>query len=454
MVASGGASGPTGSVETLVSHAPPRLDSAPRNPIGWLVLGFLLLFAVFNLVAGFGGRGEAQKEAKTLDGLRSALVTREIGRGIGVPDVGLRKLEGEVAPRRRTDPEAAALWFALRTELKEPTAPADLKPALRSTRIDLKAIAQAYADQPVDRKTVEARLRVLDGRGPLSRLAATHLREATGLPGARVWIETAAKRYRALLGIVGVVGFGSLLAWGALLVAAANGTLPNLGPPAVAHSLADADRLAIRAATLMASFQAVSLLFGLLGGPGWVKTAGIGLSMFAVAPLILRARPSFEEAVGARGHFGRKVLLGFWAFGLEIPVTMIVAIVGSAIFRNLPQNEHPAARTLMTTHDPVTIVSLFFLGAVVAPFWEEIMFRGLLFPAIRRVLNSPLWGALLSSFVFASVHPQGPGGWLGLIAFAVCSCVLVSRTRSLVPSMVMHAAHNATLLTLALLMGG
>ena len=40
------------------------------------------------------------------------------------------------------------------------------------------------------------------------------------------------------------------------------------------------------------------------------------------------------------------------------------------------------------------------------------------------------------------------------MAFAVCSCVLASRTRSLVPSMVMHAAHNATLLALALLIGG
>ena len=428
--------------------------SGSRNPIGWLVLGFLLLFAVFNLVAGFGGREDARKEAKALDGLRNALVLREMGRKFGAPDVGLRKLEEQVAPQRGKDAEAAALWFALRTELKEPTKPADLKPALLSKRIDLKAIAEAYADRPVDRGTVQAKLRVLDGRGPLSHLAATHLREAAGLPGARTWIETATKRYLALLVIVGVVGFGSLLAWGALLIAAANGTLPNLGPPQIAHSLADADRLAIRAATLMASFQAVSLLFGVLGGPTWIKTAGIGLSMFAVVPIILRARPSFEEAVGARGYFGRKVLLGLWAFGLEIPVTYTVAIVGSAIFRNLPQNEHPAARTLMTTHDPVTIVSLFFLGAVLAPFWEEIMFRGLLFPAIRRVLNSPLWGALLSSFVFASVHPQGPGGWLGLIAFAVCSCVLVSRTRSLVPSIVMHAAHNGTLLTLALLMGG
>ena len=439
-----------------MTEAPPRLESPARNPIGWIALGLLLLFAVYNLASGFDAKGAASEATRPLEELRSALVSEEMTRGLGprASVAGLRGIEEKVAPKRKTDAEAAALWVAVRTELKEPTARADLAPALASARVDLRAIAEAYALRPAPKDAAKARATVLDGRGVLSRLAATHLREAAGLPGARAWIEAAVKRYFALLAILAVVGMGSLFAWGALLISAASGSLPNLGPPLVAHNLADADRLALRAAALMAGFQGVSIVFSIFGGPTWVRTVGVGLSMFAVLPLVLRSRPSYEETIRARGFLGRKVLLGLWAFLLEIPVTMIVAGVGSVIFRNLPVNEHPAAKALMNSHDVPTIASLFFLGAVVAPYWEETMFRGLLFPAVRRMLNSPVWGALLSSFVFACIHPQGPGGWLGLMTFALCSCVLVNRTRSLVPSMVMHAAHNATLLTLALLMGG
>ena len=88
---------------------------------------------------------------------------------------------------------------------------------------------------------------------------------------------------------------------------------------------------------------------------------------------------------------------------------MVVALVGTRLFQGLPSNEHPASAALMNTHDLATIASLLFFGAVAAPFWEETMFRGLLLPAFRRVFNGQAAAALLSSFLFACIHPQGPG---------------------------------------------
>lgn len=434
---------------------PETENAEPRNPTGWIVLGLLLLLALYQLFRGFSGEKSGGDRTKLLTELRAGVVSREIGKRFPLgeeTDRALVKLEEKVSATRKTDPATAAIWAAVRTELGKPITREDLAPALRSPDEDIRTVGKAYLKRPVTAKEAEPLLTKLDERGSLSRLAAAHLREAANLPGARREIQSWVSRYLTLLGLVLAVGFGCLLAWGGLLLSGSPDKRFPFAPAIEARSPAEADHFAIRAATLYATFLVLSLVFGLSGLPVSIRTLFMGALMIAAVPFVLRRRPSFEEVVRYREGLGGKVALGLWGFFLEIPVTLLVAGIGQWLFQNLPTNEHPAATMLMNTHDPLLIVSLFFAGAILAPFWEEIMFRGLLFPALSKLVRSGV-AALLSSLAFASVHPQGPGGWLGLMAFAMCSCVLASRTRSLVPSIVMHAAHNATLLTMALLMG-
>ncbi|RYG26687.1 CPBP family intramembrane metalloprotease [bacterium] len=225
----------------------------------------------------------------------------------------------------------------------------------------------------------------------------------------------------------------------------------SLGPAANVRSGAEADLFAVRAATLMTVFIALSVVVGRLGLDSRVAQVLAFAPMLAAVPWILQKRPSMADVGLTTRSFGRDVLLGLWAFLLELPVTGAIAILGTLLLRNLPRPEHPAATTLQNTHDFWTIVVTLFMGAIVAPFWEETMFRGLLFPALRRVLRGPVIAALISSFLFASIHPQGPVLWAALASVALFSCALAQMTRSLVPSVVMHFAHNATLLVLAVL---
>ncbi|MBP7949188.1 MAG: CPBP family intramembrane metalloprotease [Verrucomicrobiales bacterium] len=92
----------------------------------------------------------------------------------------------------------------------------------------------------------------------------------------------------------------------------------------------------------------------------------------------------------------------------------------------------------------------FLLAVLWAPVTEEMMFRGLLFPGISARL--PWWAAaLLSSFIFAAIHPQG---WLGLPVLMVIAMMLSILRRwrgSLVAPMTAHACNNGTLLLLFLL---
>jgi len=84
---------------------------------------------------------------------------------------------------------------------------------------------------------------------------------------------------------------------------------------------------------------------------------------------------------------------------------------------------------------------LFLVGAVVAPFVEEIFFRGFLFQGFRQKYGW-LSAVLLSSLIFAAAH-------LDLVSFIptfVLGCVLAivyHRSNSLWPGILFHAAINS-----------
>ena len=86
--------------------------------------------------------------------------------------------------------------------------------------------------------------------------------------------------------------------------------------------------------------------------------------------------------------------------------------------------------------------ALAMISAVVfAPFFEEIVFRGLLFATFRRRFGF-IASAVVSSLIFAVAHGYG---WVGLVS-VLWSGVLWSwsyeRTRSLLPGMLAHACVN------------
>lgn len=81
------------------------------------------------------------------------------------------------------------------------------------------------------------------------------------------------------------------------------------------------------------------------------------------------------------------------------------------------------------------------LSGVMAPFWEEVLFRGFLFAALATHL--PAWAAVgISSFWFMLVQP-GP---LAHQVYVYCSGVIYSvvylRSGCLAPAIVLHALHN------------
>jgi membrane protease YdiL (CAAX protease family) len=89
---------------------------------------------------------------------------------------------------------------------------------------------------------------------------------------------------------------------------------------------------------------------------------------------------------------------------------------------------------------PIRFVPL-LNGVVLIPIYEELAYRGLLFPALRVRLGV-LPAALISSIVFASMHFYSLPGFLSVTIFGFVSALVFQRTRSLVPCIVGHIFAN------------
>ena len=273
------------------------------------------------------------------------------------------------------------------------------------------------------------------------------------------------KTVRVLFVVVGavgafVVGLILLICFFALRW---HGEIQVEGHPLEPLDAPRADRVAIRAFQMICLFIGTSLLLEIatprhaLGdSDNILKAYALATAMIGGVILLFRL-PIYGQNLTLRDvgltsrNFGRNVALGFAAYFANLPILLIAMIIGQFLLRFLPPAHHPATDLLMQKQSLALILSILVQASVMAPFWEEICFRGLIFPALTNVTGRTLFGALISSFLFAAIHPQGIALWFGLGSIGFMSCVLAKHTKSLVPSITMHAVHNGLTLLLSIM---
>lgn len=95
-------------------------------------------------------------------------------------------------------------------------------------------------------------------------------------------------------------------------------------------------------------------------------------------------------------------------------------------------------------------ISLIFIAVVVAPVFEELVFRGIFLPAlVRKIGLFP--GIMVISLVFALLHMHLPS-LLPLFLLSAMFCFAFARTGSLLVPIGMHAAFNGVTVILLSLM--
>jgi len=196
---------------------------------------------------------------------------------------------------------------------------------------------------------------------------------------------------------------------------------------------------------LMAAFQA--------SGDGKHVTPGgciLGVSICAGAALLVIALCLLMTQSGFRAVFGSPLCAWHTALGkglfyglAAIPVVTLVSLAVSELGNALDLDmgtqdvftwlQDPAFST------PVRATLIFF-AIVVAPVTEELLFRGILFPALMKGRDFA-FAALLCGFYFALIHLHGPS-LLSLMLLSVMFSAGYAATGSILTPIVMHAVFN------------
>ena len=161
---------------------------------------------------------------------------------------------------------------------------------------------------------------------------------------------------------------------------------------------------------------------------GWVRLVNHG----PLAALGAPRRPLVDLAAGL--GTGLVLLLAGGA------VLLVVRALASRILGHAP----PEAQQVQAC---VTGSALFYLGPVVilvAPFGEELFFRGFLYQGLRRRLS--VWpAALISAMAFGAAHYAGAAFLVlipALVVVGIGLALVFEKRQSLLASMTAHAAFN------------
>jgi membrane protease YdiL (CAAX protease family) len=132
---------------------------------------------------------------------------------------------------------------------------------------------------------------------------------------------------------------------------------------------------------------------------------------------------------------------------LPIGVLLAFAVLGISVL--VPTPSKPPIEELL--RHPVTAFLFAALGVFLAPFVEEVIFRGFIYPVVERSVGKVL-AVVSTALLFTGVHvSQLWGSWVGIVlilAVGLTLSIARAKTDSLVPSFVIHVSYNSTIAVL------
>jgi membrane protease YdiL (CAAX protease family) len=185
-----------------------------------------------------------------------------------------------------------------------------------------------------------------------------------------------------------------------------------------------------------------------LAGIFFVIFTAIVEGAFLLAPAfyaVVRRRPGVSVREGLRALGLRRTPLVpavGWVIG-GLAVVLMASVFYEAIITTFHLNLHTNATTLEleARYAPLTVIGALIGAVFIAPFCEEIFFRGFMFAGLLR--GMAVWIAvLLSALLFGIAHGD-VGSFALLVVIGIVLAIVRWRTGSVWPGMALHAANNA-----------
>lgn len=458
----------------MASHVDFDISPSPAPPMGrpyrWAWATFILLIGLLVASQWSGTKTPSEVEGTDLPSVRQELdlaITFNQVSALAGQNPDRRTIRSEVRDLNRSQPvtnELRRLRTAAAFEARLQPQPADLEVLAKSKNAKDTSFAKLYSAKTLTRAEAQKLASTLTGGRIEDRLARVHAREKSGDFDARAGEFPAREGVMKLL-VLGsffialVLGIVVWIAYIALRLMGSSAVRPR-GHPLEPMALPDADRGALLfTGSLLILMLAPALVIPFASAiprdlRGLLMILSAIVTTFLTMALLAGRKGGrqsvLRQLIGEKGKMGQYIAWGLFGFLANLPLLLTLALAGRTIFPNAPPPSHPVSEMLQTSPNPLLIAGLFFTAAIQAPIVEELAFRGVLAPAIARVAGGVVMGVLLSSLVFAAIHPQGIVAWLALAGVGAMCAVLTYHQRSIIPAIVMHAIHNGALLTLTL----
>ncbi|MBI5231293.1 MAG: CPBP family intramembrane metalloprotease [Coriobacteriales bacterium] len=192
--------------------------------------------------------------------------------------------------------------------------------------------------------------------------------------------------------------------------------------------------------------------------PDWMRGLGFGTLTFlgyllGLAAAVALTRPRHVRVSAAYGFRGLPAAAVAGAFGVAVAARVIGAVWAAIILGlkiKLPGMDIDP--TAILPSDPLSIAITFVLFSVLAPFVEEIVFRGILQGGLSQhmgPIGSNVWASVLFSLLHFSIF--------GIVPIFIASLAfgwLFQRTRTLWATVLAHGLFNGIGLVLAYALKG
>lgn len=214
-------------------------------------------------------------------------------------------------------------------------------------------------------------------------------------------------------------------------------------------------RVAVQALAWVVAYGAGVVALVVLGMVG-MRIAGASRPDPAVLALVVIAGSSLAALAAVRVHLLRRRGLTWADVGLrrperspahllwQIPMVLFAAITASMLVL-IPLGTEPAddgdgIGELVTAGPALALLGLLAV-AVLVPVAEEVVFRGIVLPALRARFRA-VAGIGLAGAAFAVVHFLPPA-LPYLVVVGIALCAMAEWYRSIVPGIVLHGVNNA-----------
>lgn len=169
-----------------------------------------------------------------------------------------------------------------------------------------------------------------------------------------------------------------------------------------------------------------------------------GAAFVIVHVMVRRCGTTWADAFGwRRKGLGRGILMACVVVILVLPIAWYVSQLSAQWMESVDMEVVPQGpvETLREANSAWEKFYFGFVAILLAPVVEELLFRGMMYPALKQV-GFPRFALLFTSFFFALIH-LNLMTFLPLFLFAMVLVWLYEQTDNLIVPIVAHSLFNA-----------